>query len=200
MRVIGLTGGIASGKSTVSSMLKELGADIIDVDVVGRMVVGRGQKAYKRIVEEFGEEMLLPNGDIDRRKLGGVVFSNSAQLKLLNHITHPEILTMVKEQIDAFRQKGSVAVVIDAAILIEMGLNELVDEVWLVMVNKDTQIKRLMERERFAYSDAVNRINSQFTNEQKMRYADIVIDNNKQISEVKEAINSLWAKTISRGE
>lgn len=192
--IIGLTGGIASGKSTVSAKLKELGAAIIDVDISARGVVSKGEIAYNKIVHHFGSDILLPSGEINRKMLGGIVFSDKEKLALLNSITHPEIIERVKLQIEELKKQGTKVIVVDAAILIEMGLHRYVDQVWVVVVDRATQIKRLIERDKFAYQDAVSRINSQFTNEERIKYADVVIDNNKPIEEVGRTIEELWRR------
>jgi len=198
--VIGLTGGIASGKSTVSAKLKELGAAIIDVDILARGVVSKGEIAYNRIVQCFGENILLPSGEINRKRLGSVVFSDKEKLALLNSITHPEIISRVKAEIQELKVAGNKVIVVDAAILIEMGLHKYVDSVWVVIVEKETQIKRLIERDKFDYKDSENRIKSQFTNEVRKKYADVIIDNNKPIEEVGKKLEDLWNNIISRGE
>ncbi|HYF83984.1 MAG TPA: dephospho-CoA kinase [Clostridia bacterium] len=200
MMVIGLTGGIASGKSTVSAKLKELGAAIIDVDILARGVVSKGEIAYNRIVQCFGENILLPSGEINRKRLGSVVFSDKEKLALLNSITHPEIISRVKAEIQELKVAGNKVIVVDAAILIEMGLHKYVDSVWVVIVEKETQIKRLIERDKFDYKDSENRIKSQFTNEVRKKYADVIIDNNKPIEEVGKKLEDLWNNIISRGE
>ncbi len=199
MRVIGLTGGIASGKSTVSEILKELGAVIIDADIISRKVVSKGEQAYEKIIQCFGKDILMPNGDINRKKLGNMVFSNKEKLNILNSITHPEIVRLVRQEIELLRKNMCRVVVVDAAILIEMGLHRYVDQVWMVTVNRETQIQRLMERDKFAYEDSINRIKAQLTNEQRMEYADIIIDNNKPISEVRKFIGEIWNK-VTRGD
>lgn len=194
--VIGLTGGIASGKSTVSAKLKALGAAIIDVDISARGVVSKGEIAYNKIVHQFGSDILLPSGEINRKMLGSIVFSDKEKLALLNSITHPEIIERVKLQVEELQKRGTKVIVVDAAILIEMGLHRYVDQVWVVVVDRATQIKRLIERDKFAYHDAVSRINSQFTNEERIKYADVVIDNNKPIEEVGRTIEELWRKIM----
>lgn len=200
MKIIGLTGGIASGKSTVSNMLRELGAVVIDVDLVGRDVVSQGGAAYNKIVENFGREILLPDGNINRKKLGNIVFSDPEKLKLLNQITHPEIINKVNEMIAEEEKANKEVVVVDAAILIEMGINKHVDCVWLVVVDKETQLDRLMERDHLSCSDAQNRMNAQITNEQRMKYADVVIDNTQPVDEVRDQVKELWSKLLSRGD
>ena len=197
--VIGLTGGIASGKSIVSAKLKELGAAVIDADLLARDVVRKGEIAYNKIVQCFGEDILLPGGDIDRKKLGNIVFSDKEKLALLNSITHPEIINRMKERIQELKAEGAKVIVVDAAILIEMGLHKYVDSVWVLSVDRETQMKRLVERDKFNYREAENRINSQFTNEVRKKYADVVIDNSKPIEEVEKRLEELW-NNITGGE
>jgi len=197
--VIGLTGGIASGKSTVSAKLKEFGAAVIDADLLARDVVRKGEIAYNKIVQCFGEDILLPGGDIDRKKLGNIVFSDKEKLALLNSITHPEIINRMKERIQELKAEGAKVIVVDAAILIEMGLHKYVDSVWVLSVDRETQLKRLVERDKFNYREAENRINSQFTNEVRKKYADVVIDNSKPIEEVEKRLEELW-NNITGGE
>ncbi|HHY78740.1 MAG TPA: dephospho-CoA kinase [Clostridiales bacterium] len=192
--VIGLTGGIASGKSTVSSILKDLGAYIIDVDKIGKDVVEKGQKAYNDIVCFFGKAILLPDGQINRKALGNIVFSDSEKLKKLNSITHPHIIARVKDIISKCKDEGIDRIVVDAAILIEMGLNSLCDMVWLVTVDKDTQLKRLMERDNYTYEEANNRIMAQTSDKNKLNYADVVIDNNGTLEDLKKKVVELWNK------
>ena len=198
--VIGLTGGIASGKSTVSAKLKELGAVVIDADLLARDVVRKGEMAYNRIVQCFGADILLPNGEINRKKLGSIVFSDKEKLALLNSITHPEIINRIKKRIRELKAEGIKVIVLDAAILIEMGLHKYVDSVWVVTVDRDTQIKRLIERDKFDYREAENRINSQFSNEVRKKYADVIIDNNRPIEEVGKTLEELWNNIVSGGE
>jgi len=198
--VIGLTGGIASGKSTVAAKLKKLGAAVIDVDILARGVVSKGEIAYNRIVQCFGENILLPSGEINRKRLGSIVFSDKEKLALLNSITHPEIISRVKDKIRELKVSGKRIIVVDAAILIEMGLHKYVDSVWVVIVDRDTQIRRLIERDKFDYKDSENRINSQFTNEVRKKYADVIIDNNKPVEEVEKKLEELWNNIISGGE
>ena len=198
--VIGLTGGIASGKSTVSAKLKELGAAVIDADILAREVVSKGEIAYNRIVQCFGEGILLPSGQINRKRLGGIVFSDKEKLSLLNSITHPEIVNKVQDRIRELKAAGTKVIVVDAAILIEMGLHKYVDSVWVVTVERETQIKRLIERDKFDYKESENRVNSQFTNEVRRKYADVIIDNNKSIEEVGKRLEELWNNIVTGGE
>ena len=197
--VIGLTGGIASGKSTVSAKLKELGAAVIDADLLARDVVRKGEIAYNKIVQCFGADILLPGGDIDRKKLGDIVFSDKEKLELLNSITHPEIINRMKERIQELKAAGAKVIAVDAAILIEMGLHKYVASVWVLSVDRETQLNRLAERDQYDYREAENRINSQFTDEVRKKYADVVIDNSKPIEEVEKRLEELW-NNIAGGE
>lgn len=192
MKIIGLTGGIASGKSTVSTILKEMGIEVIDVDVVAREVVAVDTDCWRKIVDAFGQEVLFEDGEINRKKLGNVVFADIEKLNILNSITHPFIIERVKERIGLLTNdvKNKI-IVIDAAILIEMGLNKLVDEIWVVSVDKETQISRLMERDNLSRENALNRIRSQLALDEKVKFATHVIDNSKDIQQVREQIHIL---------
>lgn len=194
MKIIGLTGGIASGKSTVSNMLKELGAIVIDADLISRDVVSQGETAYNKIIESFGRDILMADGNIDRKKLGSIVFSDQEKLILLNQITHPEIIKKLKEKIAFYDKEKEKAVVVDAPLLLETNLYKYFDfdSIWLVAVDKETQLKRLMERDKISRSAAESRISAQMTNEQRMKYANVVIDNTKSLNIVREKVNELW--------
>ncbi|MDI6601132.1 MAG: dephospho-CoA kinase [Thermoanaerobacteraceae bacterium] len=197
MKVIGLTGGIASGKSTVSNILKGLGAYIIDADEISREIIKKGSEAWKEIVDYFGSDILLPNGEIDRKKLGNIVFADKEKLDKLNAITHPRIIKRITEIIEKEKKKGKEkAVVLDAAILVEMGLQSMVDEIWVVSVDKDMQIKRLIERDKLSYENAINRIRVQMPLSEKVKYADYVIDNSKDIGYIRNQVSKLWERVI----
>jgi len=198
MKVIGLTGGIASGKSTVSGILKSLGALIIDADKVAREVVEPGQRALKEIVKEFGRDVLKEDGTLDRKLLGKIVFSQKSSLEKLNKITHPEICRIIKERIDdAKRAQLYDVVIVDAAILLESGMDKLVDEVWLVYVDRAIQMKRLMERDNITKSEAEDRINSQMPIEEKLKRSHRVIDNRGHIEETKAQVMRLWDRIMN---
>lgn len=195
MKVIGLTGGIASGKSTVSKILKELGAYIIDADIVSKEIMLKGSRAYDDLIDTFGIDILKEDKEIDRKKLGNIVFADSFKLKELDDITHPHIIKRIKDIIELEREHGNKkAIVLDAALLIEMRLFYMVDEVWLVVVDRKTQIKRLMERDNLTYENALNRIKSQMSIEDKMKYADFIINNCKGIDSIKKQVRLLWGR------
>ncbi|MGI1691509.1 dephospho-CoA kinase [Thermoanaerobacter uzonensis] len=198
MQVIGLTGGIASGKSTVSKLLKKMGAVVIDADIVSREIMVKGTEAYNKIVEYFGKEILKEDGEIDRKKLGNIVFADRRKLKKLNEITHPIIIERIKEKIEEERKKNQQkAIVLDAALLIEMKLYKMVDEVWLVVVDSKTQIKRIMERDKLSYKDAINRIKSQMPLDEKMKYADFIINNSKDFKAMEKQVTLFWGRFVT---
>lgn len=193
MKAIGLTGGIASGKSTVSNYLKELGAIVIDADIVAREIVEKGQPALKEIVEFFGEEVLLNDGTLNRKYLGSIVFSDPQKLQVLNKITHKRIIENIEEKIKYYRYLDKNKVIfIDAALLIEMKMYLLTDEIWLVSTSKEIQLKRLMLRDNLSSDEAMKRINSQMSLEQKEEIADVIIDNSKDYDYLKEQVEDLY--------
>jgi len=195
MKVIGLTGGIACGKSTVAAMLADLGAAVIDADVIAREITKKGMPVWHRIKETFGDEYLLPDGELDRKKLGELVFANAEALKKLNAITHPVIQQQVLAKIDRLKSMGSYkAIVVDAALLIEAGWHHMVDEVWLVVTDRETQIERLMKRNGLTRQQALNRINSQMDQDIKRRYADRIIDNSRDMEYTRKQVEQLWAE------
>jgi dephospho-CoA kinase len=134
----------------------------------------------------------MPDESINRKKLGNIVFSDAEKLKLLNEITHPAIIEKVKAIIEELKKQQKKAVVIDAAILIEMGLYKIVDCVWLVSADIDTQLNRVMERDKLSSENAMNRINAQMTNKDRLKYADAVIDTTQPLDEVKNKVKELW--------
>lgn len=194
--VIGLTGGIASGKSTVTALLKEKGAVIIDADKIAREIMSKGEPAWFEVLNYFGDEILNDDrSDIDRKKLASIVFSDKAKLEALNNITHPKIIEEIKKQVEEYKKAGKKIIVIDAALLIEAGLDKIVDEVWVIAANEDVQLQRLMAREKDITKDeAVKRIKSQMPLAEKLKFADRVIDNNSNIEETKNQVDKIWTK------
>lgn len=197
MRIIGLTGGIASGKSTASSILKELGAIIIDADEVARKVVKQGSPALVEIRQYFGEQIILEDGNLNRKKLGNIVFSSGYLLEQLNKITHPYIIKEIINEINWHKKTlDNHVIILDAALLIEMKLTYLVDEVWLISIPEDIQLKRLVHRENISAEDAKKRINAQMSIEDKKQYADKIIDNSKDINYLKVQLEKNWSDVI----
>ena len=174
---IGLTGGIASGKSTVSGMLKALDIPVIDADLAAKQVMEPGEAAYQKTVEAFGEEILFPDQTIDRKKLGNLIFNDEAKRKELNGIVHPEVRRHMKRELERLEENGTHAAVLDIPLLIESRLTSWVDYVLVVYVGEEVQLSRLMERDQAGDEDARSRINSQMRLEEKSAYADAVINN-----------------------
>ncbi|WP_027410192.1 dephospho-CoA kinase [Anoxybacteroides tepidamans] len=185
---IGLTGGIASGKSTVSRMLKEYGIPVVDADVIAREVVNVGEEAYRQIVEVFGNDILQENGEIDRAKLGSIVFNNEEKRKQLNAIVHPAVRKTMMAQRESYIQSGAKTVVLDIPLLFESNLTHLVDKVIVVYVDEAIQLERLMKRNGLSKTDATARIRSQMPLIEKKVYADAVIDNNGAVDETREQL------------
>jgi dephospho-CoA kinase len=181
--IIGLTGGIASGKSTVARMLLDMNIPVIDADVEARKVVEKGQKAYVQIIETFGSEILTAAGDIDRVKLGSIVFHDEDKRHQLNAIVHPA----VRESMNAEKAKyvilGNSVVVLDIPLLFESKLTHMVDKTILIYVDAEIQLNRLMSRNQLVESEAMARIKSQMPLIEKIKLADAVIDNNGTIND-----------------
>ncbi len=193
-KVIGLTGGIGSGKSTVSQYLAELGAKIIDADKVGHEVFKPNTEAWREVVATFGEEILNLSGEIDRKKLGEMVFGNPESLLQLNKIMHPRMLDMIEAQIEEYRQQGIDMVVLEAAALIEANWTSYVDEVWVTVAPKSAVLERLKEQRGLEEEQTLARIHSQLSAEERMKHADVVINNDGDLNEVKAKVRELWER------
>jgi dephospho-CoA kinase len=178
VQVIGLTGGIATGKSTVSALLEKAGAVIIDADRIARQVVKKGLPAYREIIENFGESILLPDGEINRSALGDIIFNDPQKKKLLNRIVHPHVRKEQSRQLKNIKKKDPGAIVIlDIPLLIETQTYRDLSEVIVVYAPEHIQMKRLMQRDDISKADALTRIRSQMPIEEKKDKATIVIDN-----------------------
>lgn len=193
-RVIGLTGGIGSGKSTVARFLAELGAVIVDADKVGHEAFKPNTELWGEIVATFGRQILTPSGEIDRKKLGEIVFNNQESLLKLNEIMHPRLKAIVKAQFDEYRQQGVDVVVLEAAVLIEANWISQVDEVWITVASESEVLKRLKEQRGLEEEAILARIRSQLSNEERIKYADVVIYNDGDLNEVKKTVRELWQK------
>lgn len=190
---IGLTGGIATGKSSVSRYLVSIGAILIDADQIAREVMLPGHPVLAAVIERFGQAVLNEDGTLHRKKLGEIVFGNSAELKALNDITHPAIRQEMRERMRMFEQEQPDKLVVsDIPLLYESGLSEQFEQVMVVYVPAEIQLKRLMERDGISESDALSRLNAQMDIEEKKRRADIVIDNSGTMEETKAQILKFW--------
>jgi dephospho-CoA kinase len=189
--VVGLTGGIASGKSTVSNMFKEMGMTVIDADVESRLAVQYDEPAYKQIVGNFGEEILLPDGEIDRQKLGSIIFHDEQKRKLLNEIVHPEVRRRMNDKKALALKNDEKIVILDIPLLFESNLTNMVDQTLLVYVDRNIQLTRLMERNHLSKEEAEARIQSQMPLTEKIKLADKMINNNGTLTETKTQLNEI---------
>lgn len=190
-QVIGITGSIATGKSTVSKMVKEFGYTVIDADIAARVVVEPGEEAYTKIVDAFGEEILQPNGELDRKRLGNIVFNNEEKRLLLNSIVHPAVRKWMNEQKEAAFNRGEKVVFLDIPLLYESKLTYMTDKVIVVYVDQNIQLDRLMKRNELTEQEAKARIQSQMSIEEKKKLADAVIDNRGSLEETKQQLLSI---------
>lgn len=178
MTVIGLTGGIASGKSTLSSFARERGAHVIDADLLGHRAYEPGTACFNAVVDEFGSDVVANDGTIDRRILSGKVFAEGSSLKRLTDIVWPAIKEMAQSEIEDVRRKEpDRTVVLEAAVLLEAGWQDFVDEVWVAVVDVDTAIARTMKRDGLDREAVQSRIDAQLSNDARIAAADVVFDN-----------------------
>ncbi|QBK26498.1 dephospho-CoA kinase [Ureibacillus thermophilus] len=189
--IIGLTGSIASGKSTVSNMLKAYGFPIVDADLVARQVVEPGSETLQKIAEVFGKEILTENGELDRKKLGAIIFNNEEKRQLLNSIIHPAIRKEMLRQRDEHLANGEKTVIMDIPLLFESKLQHFVDKILVVSVSEDVQLQRLMERNQLSEEEAKARIQSQLPLSVKEQGADAVINNNGTIDETRKQLEQI---------
>jgi len=185
---IGITGGIASGKSLVAVILKNLGANVVDADEVYHRLIEPGMPLFERLVARWGNA-ILDGGHLDRKKLGAIVFREPDERRYLEEITHPAII----DEIEALlQQEGTATAVLVAPLLLEAGQKHLVDQVWLVVADPEVRLSRLMMRETVTREDAMQRIGSQMSDEEKMKQASEIIDNNGTPEETTEQVKKLW--------
>lgn len=199
-RVICLTGGYASGKSTAARFLKEQGAHVIDADVLGHRVYEPGTSAHARIVETFGDGVLAADGRIDRRALGARVFGRPDEMKKLTDIVWPAIRALAAQEIARKRAAGTApAIVLEAAVLFEAGWQDLGDEIWVNIVDREVAIARAMQRDGVARAAAESRLDAQLPNAQRVARADVVIDNNGTQDEMLAQLRRHWARVRAAG-
>jgi dephospho-CoA kinase len=193
---IGLTGGIGSGKSAVSRILRELGAEVIDADQIGHEVYKPGTPGWTRVVAEFGREVLAADGTIDRRKLGQRVFSDREALLRLNAIVHPLMTERIRERIGALRSGGCRAVVLEAAVLFEAGWDALVDEVWVVTSSEELAVERLVRDRGLSPDEVRRRLASQLPETRRLARADCVVRNTGTLDDLRAEVERLWRQRV----
>ncbi|CAK7325661.1 unnamed protein product [Dovyalis caffra] len=186
MRIVGLTGGISSGKSTVSNLFKSHDIPVVDADIVARDVLKKGTGGYKRAVAAFGEDILQANGEVDRPKLGQIVFSDPGKRQLLNRLLAPYISSGIFWEILKLWLKGYKVIVLDIPLLFEARMDKWTKPIIVVWVDAETQLERLMARDKTSEEDARNRINAQMALDLKRSKADIVIDNSGSLEDLEE--------------
>jgi dephospho-CoA kinase len=196
--LVGLTGGIASGKSAVSRQLAELGCRVVDADVLAREVVAPGEPAWRAILEAFGRDVTVPDGRLDRKRLGALVFADPARRRILEAITHPAINARRQAILDAWTAEGfDGLVVLDIPLLIEVGAAAHVDRVVLVYAARDVQLTRLMDRDGFDRAEADRRVASQMPLEEKVRHAHFVIDNSGAPEDTAAQVRAVHAALVA---
>ena len=197
MKVIGLTGSIGSGKSTVAGLFKELGAEVIDADQVSRQVVEPGSETLSQLTSEFGHQILNPDGTLNRALVAEIVFGSDEKRQLLNSIIHPAIYNKIVNLIEEYRDKGCGLVVLEAALMLEKGgLLKLTDHLVVVSIDEETQLKRLEQRGGLTTEQMKARIKTQLANDEKIKHADFVIDNSGNLENTRTQVSGIWNKII----
>ncbi|XP_057518918.1 dephospho-CoA kinase [Amaranthus tricolor] len=186
MRIVGLTGGISSGKSTISNLFKAHGIPIVDADIVARDALKKGTGGWKKVVEAFGNDILQPDGEVDRPQLGRIVFSNPDRRQLLNRLLAPYISSGIVKEIMKLWLKGHKVIVLDIPLLFEAKMDKWTKPIIVVWVDRETQLKRLVSRDRISDEEAYNKINAQMSLDTKKTKADIVIDNTGSLDDLNE--------------
>ena len=190
--VIGLTGGIASGKSAVSAMLGEKGALIIDADKVGHEAYAPGSDCYRDVIAAFGDDIVAPDGQIDRKALGAKVFGAPEQRKRLEGIVWPWMRTTMEQRLTALRHDGVPVVVLEAAVLLEADWTPLADQVWVVIASPDIARERVVRRNGLTPEQADQRIAAQLTNDERAARADVILENNGTLADLRERVDAAW--------
>ena len=197
MLVIGLTGSIGTGKSEAARQLEALGASIISADQVGHEAYTPNTEAWEHVVSAFGDEILQDDGEIDRRKLGTIVFSDPGQLERLNQIMHPRMAQMVADKVEVLRRQGVEVVVVEAALLFEAGWDSLVEEVWTTDSPEQAVIERLKVRNGMSEEEARKRMSSQMSRTERLDRSDYVIENSGDMVALGVAIKELWDRRVA---
>lgn len=193
LKIIGVTGGIGSGKSAVARILRDLGAVVIDADSIARAVTAKGGKALEELTGYFGNGILDENGDLNRKSLADMVFKDPVRRHALEAITHKHIVSKILDGVENIKNSGKTeVVVIDAPIPVEHGFLDVADEVWVVAAEKEIRISRAMERSGYTYEEALDRINSQMKDEEYLQVADDIINNDGSMDELEKNVVKLF--------
>ncbi len=200
MKIVGLTGGIGSGKSSVAGMLVEKGARLIDADLLAREVVGPGRPAWQDIISEFGEDVKAPDGSIDREKLGSIVFYDDKKRKRLNELTHPRIGEEILRLLNKYREEGAPVVVIDAALLLESPATHWIKPVIVVTAPDETKSERVARRDSLSAEDVMARIKSQWSDSERTALADYVIDNSGGLADLESQVDRVYNEILQGDE
>ncbi|MDA0987705.1 MAG: dephospho-CoA kinase [Chloroflexi bacterium] len=200
MVVIGLAGGIGTGKSAVSRILEELGAVVLDADKFGHEVYLPNTDGLREVVAAFGEDVLLPSGEVDRRALGGKVFGNPEAMGKLNSIAWPRIRQKLMDGIEEQRSAGTQVVVLDAAVLIEAGWTDAADEVWVVTAPETDVVQRIQARNNITEEQVRARMSSQMSTGERVKHADVIVENNGDLEGLRRKVETLWEdRLVSKG-
>ena len=198
MFVIGLTGGIGTGKSQAAMVLGDLGADVIEADRLGHEVYRPQTDGWREVVETFGSEVLTPDGEVDRRKLGVIVFGDAEALGRLNAITHPRIRRMIQERIGRLGEIGREVVVVEAALLLEAGWRPLVDEVWVTVAAEQRVVRRIRGRNDLSEKAVLERVRAQMPQDERAQAADVIIENDGSLEDLRGQVEALWGARVLR--
>ena len=198
MKIIGITGGIGSGKTEVAKVFKKLGAKIISGDEIGKEVVEKNQTVLKKLVKTFGRVILKKDNKLNRRKLGEIAFSSAEGKNKLNRIIHPYLLSNLRKKIKEYRKRKKGLVMVDAALIIEWGLQKELDYLILVESNLKNRLRRMKEYSGYSQKEALSRIKAQIDYKTRRRYADYIIRNDQDLKELRRKILFLWKRLISK--
>lgn len=191
MLIVGLTGGIGTGKTTVAKMFAKLGAKVIDADDIAKRCIYKNGICFEEVVDTFGDD-ILTRGRIDRKKLASVVFNNKRQLKKLENIIHPKVIEIIKKKIISYEERGVKIVVLDVPLLFESGLDEMSDIIIVVVTNKKVQVERAVKSLGISKEEVLNRISAQMTMKEKILLSDRSINNNGSLKQTRKAVKDVW--------
>jgi len=198
MKVIGLTGSICSGKSTIAKFLAQMGAAVVNADEIGHEAYEPHCETWQQVVDGFGKQILTTGGEIDRKKLGEIVFKDPEALKRLNGIMHPGMHRVAEKRIEKLKREGAEVIVLEAPLLVEANWLDLVDEVWVAKASEANALKRCAERSGLSEAEAKARMASQLSPAEKAKHADVLIDTNVSLAQVEAKVKELWEERFGK--